>query len=128
MTDTIRRSLRCERGSPAIEFALVLPVLLTLLTGMLDLGFMFYVQHTMDDASRAAARAYAIDASANVTTIATGLLPSGISFDIKPPSVTADGMVVVEIDCPAGSATLSGFVTALTDVALVAKTTMVKEW
>jgi hypothetical protein len=99
-----------------------------LLTGMLDLGFMFYVQHTMDDASRAAARAYAIDSSANVTTIATGLLPSGIEgFSVKK-SVNADGMVSVEIDCPAGSATLSGFVTALTDVALVAKTTMVKEW
>jgi hypothetical protein len=105
----------------------VLPVLLTLLTGMLDLAFMFYVQHAMGDASRAAARAYAIDSSVNVTTIATGLLPSGITCEVKPPLV-ADGMVTVEIDCPAGSATLSGFVTALTDVALVAKTTMVKEW
>lgn len=127
MIDMIRRSLQSESGSPTIEFALVLPVLLTLLTGMLDLAFMFYVQHTMDDASRAAARAFAIDASANVTTIAAGLLPSGISFDIKPP-VIANGNVTIEIDCPAGSATLSGFITALSDVVLVARTTMVKEW
>jgi hypothetical protein len=127
MPNAIRRCLRCESGSPAVEFALLLPALLTLLTGMLDLAFMFYVQHTMDGASRAAARAYAVDSSANVMTIATGLLPSGISFDVKPPLI-ANGMVTVEIDCPVGSATLSGFVTALTDVALVAKTTMVKEW
>lgn len=127
MTNTIKRSFSCESGSPAIEFALLLPVLLMLLTGILDLGFMFYVQYTMNDAARAAARAYAIDSSVDVTKIPSPL-PSGMKCKTTRSDPNEHGLFTVEIDCPAGSATLSGFITALTDVALIAKTTMVTEW
>jgi Flp pilus assembly protein TadG len=50
---------RGQEGSAAVEFAIVLPILLILLAGFFDFGWLFYWQHTVTNASRAGAR-YAI--------------------------------------------------------------------
>ena len=47
---------RATRGSSAIEFALIAPVFFLLLAGVIDLGRLFFVQMTLQDALRQAAR------------------------------------------------------------------------
>lgn len=46
-----------ERGAAAIEFALLLPVLLLILIGAMEFGYMFYTQQLITNASREGARA-----------------------------------------------------------------------
>ena len=56
----VRRSGRI-RGQALVEFALVLPLLLLMLLGILDLGRAVYASHTIGNAARQAARAAVID-------------------------------------------------------------------
>jgi Flp pilus assembly protein TadG len=45
-----------ERGASAVEFALVLPVLMMILFGIIEFGFMFYDKAVITNASREGAR------------------------------------------------------------------------
>jgi uncharacterized membrane protein len=56
----LRRS-RSQKGAAALEFAIVLPILMLLLAGFFDFGWLFYWQHSVSNASRAGAR-YAVQA------------------------------------------------------------------
>jgi Flp pilus assembly protein TadG len=51
-----RHNLRSEQGQAAVEFALVVPVLLLLLLGIVQGGIVFHNYLTVTDAARAAAR------------------------------------------------------------------------
>jgi Flp pilus assembly protein TadG len=53
-------SMSCQCGSVAIEFALVLPVLALFLLGIMDTGRLLWTYTTLQRASEAAARCYAI--------------------------------------------------------------------
>ncbi len=48
-----------ENGQSAVEFALVLPILLILLCGIIDFGWVYYNQITLNNAAREGAR-YAV--------------------------------------------------------------------
>ena len=52
---------RGQEGAAAVEFAIVLPILMLLLAGFFDFGWLFYWQHSVTNASRAGAR-YAVQA------------------------------------------------------------------
>jgi Flp pilus assembly protein TadG len=54
------RRARQDRGAAAVEFALVLPVLLLIIFGIIDFGRMLYTQITLTQAAQASARAAAI--------------------------------------------------------------------
>lgn len=56
MTRTLRLLLRDCRGSPAVEMALVLPLLLMLMFGSMELGNYFMNEHTLSKAVRDGAR------------------------------------------------------------------------
>lgn len=43
--------MRREKGQSLVEFAILLPFLILLLSGLLDLGRVFYVQVTLEDAA-----------------------------------------------------------------------------
>lgn len=45
-----------ERGAAAVEFAIVLPFLMLLLMGIIELGLLFYNQQVLTNASREGAR------------------------------------------------------------------------
>jgi len=49
-----------ERGAVAVEFALLLPILLLILFGIIDFGRAFNAQITLTQAAREGVRAYAI--------------------------------------------------------------------
>lgn len=55
---------RRQRGTAALEFALVLPALLLFMLGIMDVGRLVWTQTTLDRAVEAAARCGAIDTSA----------------------------------------------------------------
>lgn len=65
MTEPVRKS---DRGTAAIEFALVLPVLLLFTLGLIDVGRLLWTQTTLDRAVLAAARCAAINATTCGTT------------------------------------------------------------
>lgn len=54
-----RRLKRHESGQALVEFALVLPILLALLCGIIDFGWLYYNQITLNNAAREGAR-YAV--------------------------------------------------------------------
>jgi Flp pilus assembly protein TadG len=47
---------RSQEGTAAVEFAIILPILLLILAGLIDFGWGFYWKHTVTNASRAGAR------------------------------------------------------------------------
>ena len=51
----LRRS-RGQEGAAAVEFAIVLPILVLLVLGALDMGHMYYIDHLITNASREGAR------------------------------------------------------------------------
>jgi hypothetical protein len=53
---TLCRNVRCDKGAELIEFALVLPLLLLVLFGILDFGIMFQRYETVTNAAREGAR------------------------------------------------------------------------
>jgi len=56
MTSRIRRLGRSEEGSELIEMAIITPVLLMILAGIVDFGFMFRSWETVTNAAREGAR------------------------------------------------------------------------
>ena len=57
-------------GAVAIEYAIILPVLLILLLGVMDLGRLFWSYATVANAAQTAARCFAIKATACQTATA----------------------------------------------------------
>ena len=51
-----KRGLRAERGAIAVEFAIILPVLLLLVFGIIDFGHAWYMKQIVSNASREGAR------------------------------------------------------------------------
>ncbi|MEZ5687558.1 MAG: TadE/TadG family type IV pilus assembly protein [Caenibius sp.] len=52
----LRRFLSCTRGSPAVEMVLVLPIVMILMFGSVELGYYFYNEHKVIDLARNYAR------------------------------------------------------------------------
>ncbi len=72
---------RNERGAAAVEFALVLPLLVLLLAGIAELGRVFYLQATLAGAAREGARVMALqnNATAAVTAVKSAAGPLVLS-------------------------------------------------
>jgi Flp pilus assembly protein TadG len=63
-----KRLVRGKDGAVAVEFAIILPILLLLVFGIIDFGHAWYMKHMMSDASREGARygtRYLTDSSGN---------------------------------------------------------------
>src|SRR5712692_3238476 len=70
MVSRTRRSLwRCNEGSAFVEGAIVMPVLLTLVLGVLEFSWLFYQQHLISTGIRDAARYIARSPNPNDPTI-----------------------------------------------------------
>jgi Flp pilus assembly protein TadG len=111
-----RRSMRDQRGVAVVEFALVLPLLLLLLFGIVEFGMILYDKAVITSASRAAARqgvAFGENAAGNpvylpvtgtpgIQSIATGNLSTNlINF-----STTATPTVTVTSCTASGTCTV----------------------
>lgn len=60
MLMTARECIRSNRGQALVEFAIILPVLLLLITGMVDFGIVLNEYITVTHAAREAARVAAV--------------------------------------------------------------------
>lgn len=63
-----RGILADRRGTTALEYALILPALLMLILGIMDVGRLVWVQGTLEYATAAAARCAAVNATDCTTT------------------------------------------------------------
>ena len=84
-----------ERGAVAAEFALLLPVLLTILFGTIEFGMIMYSRELITNASREGARAGIIQVSpkptsGQITTIATTYL-TGTGINPADVTITVTG-------------------------------------
>ena len=75
---------RRRRGAAVVEFAVVLPLLLTILFGIIEYGWVFMVRQTLQTAAREGCRLAVLQTSvtpyANVTErVATVMGPTGLS-------------------------------------------------
>jgi len=104
MIINVRQVLRLGRGqegSAAVEFALILPILMLLSLGALDLGHMYYVDHLITNASREGARyaaKYTGSAAeptsaqiSNYVRLSSGLNYDGFNLDALAVSATYAG-------------------------------------
>ena len=60
-TSVFRFPSHCRRGSASVEFAIVVPILLTLIFGIEEIGRLFWTQGTLEFAVTQAARCAAIN-------------------------------------------------------------------
>ncbi|OUM40043.1 pilus assembly protein TadE [Arthrobacter agilis] len=80
---------QCERGAVAVEMALVLPVLILLLLGIMEFGRAFNTQVTLTHAAREGVRVMAISKNPNDARIkaigaAVSLNPLPTVIDVTP--------------------------------------------
>ena len=59
MKNRVRKKCRGEDGQAMVEFALILPIFLLILCGIIDFGWLFYNQLSLNNACREGAR-YAV--------------------------------------------------------------------
>jgi len=70
MVTAIRKK---DRGSAIVEFAVILPLLALILCGIIEYGFMFYLQISLTNASREGARAGITRIDGSATTLAVSV-------------------------------------------------------
>lgn len=128
---------RADRGAAAIEFAIVAPLLISLMLGIVQFGaiFYFYVWHNMTAAARDTARRVAIGeigSKAAAETFAAdalgGLVPWTVGFTVAA-TLPADpsapgGDVSILITAPLVQAAIVDFLGILGDETLHARAVM----
>lgn len=103
-----------ERGAAAVEFAIILPVLLTLVLGIMEFGRAYNTQLSLTSAAREGVRVMAISndpiaAKAAAKNAAVSLHPALVDSNISfsQPSCTPTQQMTLIISYPLG--TLTGF-------------------
>jgi Flp pilus assembly protein TadG len=88
----VRRTglVRSESGSIAVEFALICPVLLLFIGGIIEGGLLLYTWGNMEHISRQAARAVAVGAAsqAQAKTFAESMMRSSVGGMVATATVT----------------------------------------
>ncbi len=96
----MRTRLRGERGASAVEFAMIVPLLLVLVLGIAEFGHAFQVQGTLSAAAREGARVMALQNDPAAARQAVR--------DAAPtlhPSITNAQVTVTPAACPAAGTT-----------------------
>jgi Flp pilus assembly protein TadG len=106
----MRKRLRNQRGASAVEFALIVPVLIVLVLGIAEFGHAFQVQGTLSAAAREGVRAMALqndqDAAMDAVQAAASSLDPAITdaqIDVTPEVCPPGGggtLVSLTIDYP----------------------------
>ena len=137
-----RPARRQEQGAAAVEFALLLPVLLSLLLGVVDLGLAVYTQSVLANASREGARAGVVLAlnrptSQAIATVVQTYLGNSLgtvnkfgtlSFTAPAPCVDANGTLTVQMSYSFTGFAFGAVASAFNQpIVLGAKTTMACE-
>lgn len=92
------RKLCGERGAAAVEFALVLPILIVLVLGIVEFGRAFQVQSTLAAAAREGVRTMAIEDDAAAARAAARAASASLD-----PALTDANIQVSPASCAAGA-------------------------
>lgn len=71
---------RRERGAAAVEFALLLPLLMVLLVAIMEFGYAFFIQASVAGAARVGVRSYAINWNDKDPVVAAAAKTSAITL------------------------------------------------
>ena len=107
---------RAESGIAAVEFAMVLPVMLMIVLGIMQFGSIFHIRNAMTDVARQAARSLSVgevnETSAKQTAL-DSLSAWSMTFTVvtsmPDPSVPTDRDVSVNISVPLSQASIVDF-------------------
>ena len=135
--EKVRGSCRKNRrGVAAVEFAVVLPVFLLLVFGMIEYGRMIMVQQIITNASREGARVAILDGMTNADVTSTidtylnnsGIAGANVSVATNPPVAPdyAESMTIA-VDIPFGQVSWLPTPIYLSGRLLTATTTMRRE-
>ena len=92
------QKLRGERGASAVEFGLIIPILLILVLGIVEFGHAFQVQGTLSAAAREGVRVMALQNDpAAARTAVRNAAPS------LNPAVTNAQITITPASCPTGA-------------------------
>lgn len=95
-----RRILKDEQGSTAVEFVLVLPVVMIILMGVMQFGAVLYTKSEMINTARETARRMAVAelSTTDAVTLAKNILnDSGTRFTVTATAVAPDVTVLITI-------------------------------
>jgi Flp pilus assembly protein TadG len=93
------KKLRGERGASAVEFGLIIPILLILVLGIIEFGHAFQVQGTLSAAAREGARAMALRNDQSQAKSAVRQAASALDPDITDAQIS-----ISPAACPTGAA------------------------
>lgn len=130
----LHRRLRSESGASAVEFALLLPLLVMILFGIIEFGMALYRQSILTNASREGARLGIVQSIPAITTaqinvvIDNYLAPSGIPPGDVTRNIVAGGItgsdVTVTLTLPYTFNVLPGLTSVAPTINLTAQTVM----
>lgn len=116
---TIRNLGNNERGQSAVEFALILPILIIILLGIVEFGWFLNAKITITSAAREGARVYAIhgdkdDVSTRVTdAVANTLSPTSVQQVTGSPALSTikdvSGIKMAEVTVTGKVSGITGF-------------------
>lgn len=97
--------LKCERGQAAVEFALVLPVLLLLVMGIFEFGRIFFSYLVISEMAREGARYGVVghtntEIESHIESLNTALDPARLVITVTPPDANRGrgGGLTVAVD------------------------------
>lgn len=95
------RALRSERGAAAVEMALMLPVLILLIGGIVDFGRAYYTQIMLTNAAREGARAAVVlaDPVARAAAAGQAQIPGWQTPVVSNRMLTTDPWSVNSVGC-----------------------------
>lgn len=111
MNSSIFSGWKGEGGAAAVEFALVAPIFLALVVGIVEFSHAYNIQISVTQAAREAAREMAIEDDQGAAALAAaagapGLNTGSFAYSFSPAACADDENITVSITYPA--ATLTG--------------------
>lgn len=131
----LHKKLRSESGASAVEFALLLPVLMMILFGVIEFGLALYRQAILTNASREGARLgivqsvppitnAAVDAKIDAYLTAAGINPGTVTRNTPVLTGGTNSNVTVTLTLPYTYVVLPGLTSIAPSINLVATTVM----
>lgn len=108
------RRTRRSRAAAIVEFAVVLPLLLTILFGIIEYGWLFMVRQTLQNAAREGCRVAILKSTSEPYSEVTDrvnqvMLATGLAVDIDMSHATnADPVETVTVSVPMSEVSLMG--------------------
>ena len=137
MYQKLRKITKSERGSAAVEFALLLPILATLTFGMIDFGRMLWFQEVLVNATRTGARQGTLFNSGNsqaqiqgfvAQSLANGGVPAaGLNLTVNGLGTGQGNPLTVTSSIPWNYMVIDGLIPALSTSQLQATVVMMNE-